>query len=109
MTSGSDLRLALIAFGLWISVIAVGFPADAQQGPPPAPEEPLAAGVSPELAEIERKTDEVRSRLEEWKAKALEYLLAGQEAQARAQAIDEEITRLQHRDAVAIPLDANAS
>ena len=109
MISGSDLRLALIAFGLWISVIAVGFPADAQQGPPPAPEEPPAAEVSPELAEIERKTDEVRSRLEEWKAKALEYLLAGQEAQARAQAIDEEITRLQHRDAIAIPRDASAA
>ncbi len=109
MTVRSERRSNVIALGLWVSIIVVGLPARAQQSPLPAPEKPGAAEASPEQAEIDRKTVEVRSRLEEWQAKAAEYLLAGQEADARTHAIDQEIARLQQRDTIAIPGDASAA
>jgi potassium efflux system protein len=109
MTIRNDMRLVAIVLGLWLASVVVASSAGAQQSPLPAPAEPVDAEVSPELVEIERKTGEARSRLEEWKAKAAEYLLAGQEAQARAEAIDADIARLQERDAIAIPRDASAA
>ena len=108
MSSRDETRLDVIALGLWLAVILVSFPASAQQSPLQPLEEPVAAEASPELAEVERKTREVQERLEEWQAKAAEYLLAGQGAPARTAVIDEEIARLQQRDAIAIPLGASA-
>ena len=109
MSSRDETRLDVIALGLWLAVILFSFPASAQQSPLQPSEEPATAEASPELTEVERKTREVQERLEEWQAKAAEYLLAGQEAQARTTVIDEEIARLQQRDAIAIPLGASAA
>ena len=109
MSRRDEARLDVIALGLWLAVILFSFPASAQQSPLQPPEEPVAAEASPELAEVERKTREVQERLEEWQAKAVEYLLAGQGAQARTAVIDEEIARLQQRDAIAIPVGASVA
>ena len=109
MTDRNHARLAVIALGLWLSVVTAAFPVSAQPSPLAESGEPTAAPASPELDEIRRKAEEVRSRLDEWQAKAAEYLAAGQQAQARAAAIDEEIARLQQRSEIAIPQEARAA
>ena len=109
MSSRDKTRLGMITLGLWWAVILFSFPAGAQQSPLQPPEEPATAQASPERTEVERKTREVQERLDEWQAKATEYLLAGQGAQARTAVIDEEIARLQQRDAIATPPGASAA
>jgi potassium efflux system protein len=109
MTGRSESRLNLIALGLWLSAVLTASPIRAQQSPLPAPAAESAPDVSPELTEVERKVQEVRSRLEEWQSQAAEYLLSGQEAQARTRVIDEDIARLEQRKAITIPADASAA
>ena len=65
--------------------------------------------TSQELLEITRRTEELKARLASWKAKAAEYQRAGQEAQARTELIDQEIARLQERDAIELPEDRTAA
>ncbi|MDH3819413.1 MAG: hypothetical protein OES21_12400, partial [Myxococcales bacterium] len=109
MRSRDETRLGMITLGLWWAVILFSSSVGAQQSPLQPPEEPASAQESPELLEVERRTGEVRARLEEWQAKAAEYLLAEQGAQARTEVIDEEIARLQQRDAISIPPGASAA
>ena len=78
MTDRNHARLAVIALGLWLSVVTAAFPVSAQPSPLAESGEPTAAPASPELDEIRRKAEEVRSRLDEWKARAAEHLAAGQ-------------------------------
>jgi potassium efflux system protein len=106
MTRRMDWGLPGAAFGLWVCVILVASPVDAQATPGGG--EPATAEVSPELAELERKVLDARSRLEEWQGQATKFLLAGQEAQPRTQVIDEDIARLQQRESITIPEDASA-
>ena len=105
MTSRGDSRLNRIALGLSVAAVLSTFPVRAQQSPIPAP----AAEVSPEVTEVERKAQEARSRLAQWQSKAAEYLLSGQEAQARTRVIDEDIARLEQRKAIAIRGDASVA
>ena len=110
MTGRRNPQWALIALGLWLSFALASFTASAQQSPLPVPAgEPAPAEVSPELAEATRKTQELRSRLQEWEGKAAEYLAAGQEAQARSDVIDQDNARLQQRHAIAIPEGVSAT
>jgi len=110
MTTEHDPRPTVIALGLCMSIILAAFPAAAQQSPlPTSTEETAAAEESPELAELERKTRDLRSQLEEWKVNAAEYLAAGQEAQARAEVIDQETAHLQQRKALDVSGDASAA
>jgi hypothetical protein len=110
MTSRNDQRFAAIAFGLCLSVMITAPPAAAQPRPLSGPaEEPAAAEATPELSEIERKTNELRSRLQQWQAKSAEYEQAGQEARARTELIDQEIKRLAERDAITIGEDVSAA
>jgi potassium efflux system protein len=76
---------------------------------PSAAEEAASPAASPELLEIERKTQELRTRLETWQAKAAEYRQAGQEAQVRTELIDQEIARLQERKAIGVPEDGSSA
>ncbi len=79
MTTEHDPRPTLIALGLCMSITLAAFPAAAQQSPlPTSTEETAAAEESPELAELERKTRDLRSQLEEWKVNAAEDLAARQ-------------------------------
>jgi potassium efflux system protein len=110
MTGQNDSRLNVIALGLWLSAVLTATPARGQQSPlTPPTEESVAAETSTELAELDRKVREVRSRLEEWRGKAAEYVLDGQQAQARTQVIDEDIVRLQQREALTVSEDASAA
>ena len=99
MTCEHHERSPVIAFGVCISIMLAAFPAAAQNSPLPVPAaEPAAAEVSPELAEIERKTQDLRSRLQEWTVKAAEYLAAGRDAEARADVIDATTHSKQRRE-----------
>jgi len=110
MTSENNPRSAVLALGLCLSIMIAAFPAAAQQSPLPVPaEDPAPAEVSPELAEVERKTQDLRSRLEEWQLKAAEYLAAGQDAQVRADVIDQETALLQQRKAMDVSGAASAA
>jgi chromosome segregation ATPase len=103
-------RLAAIAVGLWLSVVITAVPAAAQRSPLPAPdEEPAEAEETSELSEIESKTNELRSRLQEWQAKAAEYERAGQEASARTELIDQEIEHLKERKAITVAEDSSSA
>lgn len=105
-----DRRLAAITVGLWLSVVITALPAAAQRGPLPAPdEEPGEAEGTSELSEIESKTNELRSRLQEWQAKAAEYEQAGQEASARTELIDQEIEHLKERKAITVAEDSGSA
>ena len=86
MTRRMDWGLPGAVFGLWVCVILVASPVDAQATPGGG--EPATAEISPELAELERKVRDARSRLEEWQGQATKFLLAGQEAQPRTQVIE---------------------
>ena len=101
MTAKNEPRSAAIAVGFYLSMMLAPFPAAAQQSPlPDSAGDSAVAEVSLELAELERKAQDIRSRLEEWQAKAAEYLAAGQEAQTRAEVIDHEIARLRQREEI---------
>jgi potassium efflux system protein len=106
MTGLSAARLPLIVFGLWLSLVWAASPLRAQQSPVPASEADVNA--SPELAEIERKVQEARARLADWRRQGAEYVLSAEEAQARTRVIDEDIARLQDREAITVPVDAGA-
>ncbi|TFH32487.1 MAG: mechanosensitive ion channel, partial [Myxococcales bacterium] len=103
MTGRSNRLLSLIVLGLWLSVALATSPLRAQQSPVPASE----PNASPESAEIEQKVREARARLEEWQSQGAEYILSAEEAQARTRVIDEEIARLQNREAITVPVDAS--
>ncbi len=75
--------------------------------PPAEDTGPLEA--SPELLESDRKMQDLRAKLQTWQTSAAEYKRAGQEAQARAALIDEEIARLQEREAIEVPEGATAA
>ncbi len=106
MTDRNDQRSIVMALGLWLSLVVAASPVAAQQSPLP---EPAVTEASPELAEVGRKVQALRSRLQEWQDKSAEYLRAGQEAQARLQVIEQDIARLQERKAIAIPQGASAA
>jgi potassium efflux system protein len=105
MIARRDPRSIAVAFGLWLCATLAASATVAQSSPRSPGPEP-AAEVSEELAELEHKLQEARTRLEEWQVQASEYLLAGQQAQARTQAIDEDIARLQQRESISAPKDA---
>ncbi len=65
--------------------------------------------TSPELLESERKMQELRAKLQSWQATAAEYKRAGEEAQSRAEIIDEEVARLQERKTVEVPEGATGA
>ncbi|MGB5366312.1 MAG: hypothetical protein WBN14_08600, partial [Polyangiales bacterium] len=98
----------------WLAfAIGVGFfgsPAVAQTSPIPSPlEDAGTREASPELLEIDRKIQELRARLQSWKAKAAEYQLAAEEAQSRGKIIDQEVARLQDREGIEVPEGATAA
>jgi potassium efflux system protein len=95
----------MFVLGLWLSAVMAASPLRAQQSPAPGTEPD--AEVSPELAEIERKVQDARALLEEWQSQGAEYVLSAEEAQAWTLVIDENIARLQQREAIAIPVDAS--
>ena len=95
--------------GFCVSMLVLPPQALAQPSPLTGPSEPSAPGASPELAELERKAAELRARLAEWKAKSLEYLQAGSETQARAEAIDRDIEQLKRRDSILISEEASVA
>jgi potassium efflux system protein len=105
MTSQRDPRLRRIVFGLWLSALLAASPLRAQQSPTPAAEPDAEA--SQELAEIERKVQEARALLEEWRSQGVEYALSAEEVQARTRVIEDDIARLQQREAITIPADAD--
>ncbi|MGB3050863.1 MAG: mechanosensitive ion channel domain-containing protein [Polyangiales bacterium] len=99
---------------LWLAIVMglglVGTSAIAQTSPLPSPvEDADPRETSPELLEIDRKMQELRARLQSWQAKAAEYQRAGEEAQSRAEIIDEEVVRLQERKAIDVPEAATAA
>ena len=98
-----------IAAQCWLALTIVAAPATAQLGPLPKSGEPEAAEPSSALVELHARRDELRARLAEWKAKSDEYARVGQEAQARMEAIDQEIALLQNRDAIEVPRDVDAA
>jgi potassium efflux system protein len=65
--------------------------------------------TSPELLESEGKMQELRAKLQSWQATAAEYKRAGEEAQSRAEIIDEEVARLQERNTVEVPEGATGA
>ena len=103
MNARRRARPTAIALGLWLCAVLGTSIAVAQSNAPAAEPAPEA---SPELEELERTLQEARARLEEWQGHAAEYLLAGQQAQVRSQAIDEDIARLQERESITVPKDA---
>jgi potassium efflux system protein len=110
MIDRSNQRLGAIAFGLWLSVMVAAPSAAAQRGPLPVPaEESATPGASSESSEIEHKTEELRSRLQEWQAKSAEYEQAGEEARARTELIDQEIAHLKQRKEISVSEDASAA
>ena len=107
MTNRNDQRWAAIAVAVYVVMTASS--AAAQQSPIPTLTDESAEAQAPsELIEIQRKTEELRARLQEWESKSNEYLTAGREAQARIQSIDEELEHLQRREAITISDDASA-
>lgn len=110
MTGRSIQQGALTAFGWWLLAMLLALPSGAQPSPLPVPKEGAEpAQASQELTEIDRKTQEVRSRIEEWQAKSEEYLRAGEEAQARIQVIDQDMERLQQLRTESISPEASAA
>ncbi len=110
MTHRTPHWLFRIVLGLWLGVILAAFSAAAQSSPlSPAEEHSAETDVDPEAAQLEQKVSEARARLEEWRGHATEYVLAGEQAQARIQVIEEDIVRLQDRDGITVPDDASAA
>ncbi len=62
--------------------------------------------VASELVELEARIGELQTRLREWKRLTAESEAAAREAEPRIRAIDREIARIQARDAIEIPKDA---
>lgn len=101
-----------MALGLAVSMLALltVSTAGAQLSPIPVPaEEPPPAGGSEERVEIERKAQELRTRLQEWQAKSNEYLQAAREAQSRIELLNQELAALQQREGITISEDATAA
>jgi len=106
----NDRNTTSIAFGLWLALTMLAPTAAAQLSPLPGPAEDSAAPeASVELAEIERKTQELSSRLKEWQTKSAEYLRASEEAQARIEIIDRDIQQLQQRKSLSFSDDLSAA
>jgi potassium efflux system protein len=108
----TDRRNNRWLWGLAISMLALRFTsvAHAQPSPVPVPaEQAPPSASSKELAEIERKAQELRARLQEWQAKSAEYLQAAREAEARIEILDQEIARLQQRKEISVDEDATAA
>ena len=82
-------------------------PATAQLPSLPSTDEKAAADASAELAQLEKRRTELRERLSEWETMAAELTRAGQDAQARAERIDQEIALLEKRDEISISEDAS--
>ena len=108
MTPSTRARV-VCALACWLSIGLAAISASAQGAPIPGAEDPKAAEVSTEVRELEARRQELRARLADWKAKSGEYLRVGQEAEARMQAIDQEIALLEKRDAIAVPDDVTAA
>lgn len=105
MTVRGQRASVVRAAALVCAAVAVTVPAAAQPSPLPRnEEEQLAAG---ELAELEARIGELRGRIREWKRIAIEAESAAREAQPRIRVIGRDIARLQERDAIAIPEDAD--
>jgi potassium efflux system protein len=84
-------------------------PAQAQLSPLPKTDEAAAPEASAELLEIQARRRDLETRISEWKAKSEEYVRVSQEANARIEAIDQEIALLQNRDAIQVPEDVDAA
>ena len=104
---------------LWLAIFIGSSPFSLGFGEPtafgqtsPVPslgDEAYRAEASPEQSELQRNTEELRARIESWKAKAAEYQRGSQEAQARTELIDQELLRLQDREAIEAPKEASAA
>ncbi|MBW2507319.1 MAG: hypothetical protein JRE81_01685, partial [Deltaproteobacteria bacterium] len=108
MTASTRARV-VSALACWLAIGLAAISASAQGPSIPGAEEPKAAEASLEVRELEARRQELRARLADWKAKSGEYLRVGQEAEARMQAIDQEIALLEKRDAIAVPDDVTAA
>ena len=94
-----------LAFGLAIASVS----AHAQVRPLAGAEKPEAGEVSPELLELQARRKELKVRLSEWQTKSSDYVRVGQEAQARIEAIEQEIALLENRDAISVPDEVTAA
>ena len=104
----SDARDVFLAIAALLSISISASTAAAQQNLLPGAADEQAEEVSPELSEVRKKTEELQNRLREWKAKADEYERAGREAKPRMDGLDQEIERLQNREAIQISPRATA-
>jgi potassium efflux system protein len=110
MTNDSNQRWKVVALGLSLILLMAAHTAVAQGGPLQAPtEEPPASGASAELTEIARNAAELRSRLQEWRTKSAEYLLSGEEMQARIRVIDQDIQQLQQLKSINVSEETSAA
>ncbi|MGD8607869.1 MAG: mechanosensitive ion channel [Myxococcales bacterium] len=108
----NPLRKSLL-WGLAVSTLALHLTslASAQLSPAPVPAEQPSQPSEPsqESAEIERKAQELRTRLQEWQAQSAEYLRATEQAPARIEVLDREIATLQKEKGISIDEGATAA
>lgn len=110
MTRLERRRTVLRTLALWLLIAFAALPAAGQRNPlGAAVGDPDISETSVELVDIQKKTDELGLRLQEWQSKSAEYLQAGRDAQLRAQQIDDEIARLQQRKDIEIAPDATTA
>ncbi len=83
-------------------------PAAAQVGPLAGGGDEEESDQTAELLELQKRRNELRARLSEWRAKAAEDIRLGEEAQARLEAIDQEIAVLQKREEIEVPAGVTA-
>ncbi len=84
-------------------------PARAQIPALPSTEDKVATEASVERAELEKRRRELRERISEWETMAAEFTRAGQDAQARTERLDQEISLLQKRDEITVSEEIGAA
>ena len=107
--SAAPPRLVVAAL-LCVFVIGAGdSPALAQLVPLTANENGPTGEVAQTLTELRARRDDLRLRLAEWRDKSEEYVRTAKQAQARIDAIEQEIVALEKRDALPIPEDLGSA
>jgi potassium efflux system protein len=108
MTSNSRVRTFLTLASL-LALALLSASAHAQVTPLRKGADAEAAGASSDLSDLQARRQELRARLSDWQAKSSEYLRIGEEAGSRIEAIEQEISLLENRDAIAIPDSVTAA